>query len=355
VLSARHSFASVARGTVLAAVGGWTVSLHVLHLLLVAVTATPVDHVPITASTLVWVAITAWGLRRASRMSSAEMVAALCCGAAAITGDGIWGSSPGHSYLVSAALIALVLVVGAFSTGRTALLGNTFVLACQCALLLASLGTGPLAVYVAVATTATTGGACLITWSLQGDLIALVASTQEAAQRDPLTGLLNRRGMSERFTGMHAAAPRGHRVGAVVLDLDHFKAINDSHGHDVGDQVLVAVAEVLRSCARPGDLAVRLGGEELAWLGAWPSAEEAVGAAEALRRAIAARPLPAGLTTSASVGVALSAATTDAAPDAEALSRLLVRADVALYEAKAGGRDRVVLAAPTSAGPVAPA
>jgi diguanylate cyclase (GGDEF)-like protein len=121
-----------------------------------------------------------------------------------------------------------------------------------------------------------------------------------------------------------------------VIDLDHFKALNDTFGHLAGDAALEAVGAILREHAREADVVGRIGGEELGWLMPETDIEGAAEAADRLRRAIASAPVcgPMGLTTS--VGLARRAARDQ---DAEQLFR---RADAALYRAKQGGRDRVV-------------
>lgn len=157
---------------------------------------------------------------------------------------------------------------------------------------------------------------------------------------DVLTGLLNRRGFDERLRRLLArSAPRPPLLA--VLDVDHFKRINDVHGHAVGDAVLSGVGARMRETLRPQDLAVRLGGEEFAviWLSPEAGGEPRLG--ERLREAIGGKPFDTvvgPLTVTVSVGVA-QAVGPDEAPQA-----LFSRADAALYEAKRSGRDRVVLA-----------
>ena len=132
---------------------------------------------------------------------------------------------------------------------------------------------------------------------------------------------------------------QGHPLAIVLLDLDHFKRVNDTHGHDTGDAVLRETAGLLQAHCRHADLAVRYGGEEflLAMSGAERSAAETV--AERLRSAIAAHPwsrLAAGLEVTTSVGLADAAEVLDA-------PALLTLADRRLYAAKYGGRNRVVV------------
>lgn len=154
------------------------------------------------------------------------------------------------------------------------------------------------------------------------------------AQTDPLTGLINRRGLEFSLSLLEA---EGRRFSAIVMDVDHFKRINDGHGHDTGDSVLRQLAHSMRRCCREGDLLCRTGGEEFLML--LPGADLAVAAsvAERLRATIGDTPVaPVGALT-VSLGVAHWEGTGDAAGT-------LAAADRALYLAKQGGRNRVVVA-----------
>ena len=168
--------------------------------------------------------------------------------------------------------------------------------------------------------------------------IALRERLHGEALRDPLTGLHNRRFLDEVGTKLAAQAERSGRPLAVVtLDLDHFKALNDRHGHAAGDAALRRVGTLLREGLRGGDVACRLGGEEFGLLLPDCAAEAAAQRAEELRRAIERS--AGGPPLTASLGVA-------ALPvHAATLAGALEAADAALYRAKAGGRNRVVLAA----------
>ncbi len=171
-----------------------------------------------------------------------------------------------------------------------------------------------------------------------------------AAVTDELTGLWNRRYAMPHLARLAQAAQSGHRTLAVmVLDIDHFKTINDGFGHPAGDRILSQVAARLRDGLRPADLIARIGGEE--FLVAMPDTtiDQARAAAERLRRMIETRPfeLPprAGAPAEAcqvtiSVGVALGPM---AQPPQDAAEALLQRADTALYGAKAGGRNQVAV------------
>ncbi len=148
----------------------------------------------------------------------------------------------------------------------------------------------------------------------------------EMAERDPLTGLFNRR----KFL---ADAPAGD-YALILFDLDHFKAINDRHGHLAGDDVLVAVAAMLRSRLAPDAMPGRLGGEEFAVALPGATLDQARAVAESLRLHLAGLRLGPGVSVTASFGVVGCQAGDD-------LPRLMARADALLYDAKRGGRNRV--------------
>jgi diguanylate cyclase (GGDEF)-like protein len=160
---------------------------------------------------------------------------------------------------------------------------------------------------------------------------------------DPLTGLFNRRFMDETLRRELIRADRkAASLSLIVLDLDHFKHLNDTFGHDAGDAVLKATAQVIRQCVRESDLACRFGGEEMVVILPECDGGTARERAEKIRRAIASLDVQhAGRTlgtVTASLGVAVS---TEQGTDAETLLRA---ADQALYQAKHGGRNRVAMA-----------
>lgn len=164
------------------------------------------------------------------------------------------------------------------------------------------------------------------------------------ALRDPLTGLLNRRFVEEWIEREVARTNHsGRSFGVIMADVDHFKQINDVHGHDAGDQLLKAIADAIRSSLRAGDLPCRYGGEEFLVLLADIDLTVLAARAEELRSRVAAvrvehrgEPVP-GATLSA--GIALY-------PQHGASASLVIdAADAALYSAKRAGRDRVVTAA----------
>ncbi len=183
---------------------------------------------------------------------------------------------------------------------------------------------------------------------LIGQALAMLLLLQDRALRqierlieiDVLTGLLNRRGFDERLRRLLSrGAPRPPLLA--VLDVDHFKRINDTHGHAVGDAVLSGVGARLHEALRPLDLAVRLGGEEFAviWLNPESGGELRLG--ERLREAIGGQAFQ---TAAGPLAVTVSVGVAHALGPEEAPEALFSRADAALYEAKRGGRDRVVLA-----------
>ncbi|HEY4627075.1 MAG TPA: GGDEF domain-containing protein [Blastococcus sp.] len=169
----------------------------------------------------------------------------------------------------------------------------------------------------------------------------LLVATEMLSNLDPLTGLANRRYLVQQAPRMWRQARRdGIRVAAMVLDLDHFKRLNDAHGHAAGDAVLQAVSHALAATVRPTDVLARTGGEELVVLGLVSDPDEARRLAERLRAAVAGSRTERGHRVTASLGVALTRPN-DGEDPADALWRLVDRADVAMYEAKQQGRDRV--------------
>jgi diguanylate cyclase (GGDEF)-like protein len=170
----------------------------------------------------------------------------------------------------------------------------------------------------------------------------LLAHTQALSSTDPLTGLANRRWLIEQAPRMWRQARReGQRVAALVLDLDHFKRLNDAFGHAAGDEVLRTVAVALSATVRPTDVLARTGGEELVVLGLVSDPTEARRLAERLRLAVSASCAEHQVTVS--IGVAL-VRPSDGDVATDGLWRLVDRADVAMYEAKQSGRDRVSIA-----------
>jgi diguanylate cyclase (GGDEF)-like protein len=158
----------------------------------------------------------------------------------------------------------------------------------------------------------------------------------------------NRRGFLERAEGMQAQA---HRMGlplcVLMLDIDHFKAVNDRYGHQVGDRLLLAVASALRERIRKVDVLGRVGGEEFAVVLYNTTLSQGLQVAEDLRSQVATVQVPgSGHTPSTLIGCTASLGVAVLAGTQEPFGRALSRADQALYQAKAEGRNRVCAAAP---------
>lgn len=182
------------------------------------------------------------------------------------------------------------------------------------------------------------------------ELHRTMAELQELATRDPLTRLPNRRAVMEHLAHEASRAerrtPLHQSLCMCMADVDHFKRVNDEHGHQAGDDVLCAVGEALRGTLRQGDFVGRFGGEEFLLLFPESTREGAKAAAERVRAAIegmrvAELPGHDGITISLGVAVHRPGASMEAT---------LQRADQALYQAKAAGRNRVILAEPHAEG-----
>ena len=166
----------------------------------------------------------------------------------------------------------------------------------------------------------------------QEHLESLNADLAEQTRTDPLTGLPNRRAFA---AALDDALSRGRQCSVALLDIDHFKIVNDTHGHAVGDQVLVEVADQLRSAAGGRGTIARYGGEEFVWL--LPDAEPTQAELACLHLCQAVRFASMALPVSISIGLAHGR-------EQETRAELLARADGALYAAKRNGRDRVEVA-----------
>ena len=178
-------------------------------------------------------------------------------------------------------------------------------------------------------------------------IVALVDAWNRAHQlsmRDPLTGLWNRRYLEET---MSREVPRARRsnlpIGLITIDIDHFKALNDTFGHDAGDSVLAHMGELLRNATRGSDIACRFGGEEFGVIMPGASLEATRNKAEAIRSAFAAMDLE--FEGQALGKLALSAGVSALEPGKQDWALALRLADKALYTAKQAGRNRVIAVA----------
>ncbi|KHK01957.1 sensor domain-containing diguanylate cyclase [Desulfovibrio sp. TomC] len=188
--------------------------------------------------------------------------------------------------------------------------------------------------------------------SMACEVRAHIDAIERLSVQDALTGLYNRRFL---FSGglklLSAAARAGQHCVCLMLDVDHFKRVNDTFGHQAGDQVLAHVGQILSGAVRKSDLVARYGGEEFVVLLIGAGLAEGLELAERIRRTMAEQPSPAAgrtLAVTVSVGVAEMRGQEDFGE--AALDALLARADAAMYAAKAAGRNRVM-----AEGAVAPA
>ena len=177
---------------------------------------------------------------------------------------------------------------------------------------------------------------------IEAEREGLIGQLKQMAETDFLTGVLNRRSFYATAERELSAARRYVRgLAVVMLDIDHFKAINDRHGHQVGDEVLKTVAAVCRAECRDSDVVARYGGEEFVLLLQEAHPGDARDAAERIRVALARAPVRVGdltIPVTASLGIAT------AGPETAGVDQLIRAADAALYRAKAAGRDQVVAA-----------
>lgn len=163
-----------------------------------------------------------------------------------------------------------------------------------------------------------------------------VESLWQRAVTDPLTGLLNRHGwLNLAQTAMQEALAAGQQPAVLFIDVDHFKQVNDRHGHQAGDELLRELGAIIESRLGPGQYSARLGGEEFACL--LPGSSESLAERFAQRLAADYRERAGNFGSTLSIGVATHMA-------GDLLNDMLARADAALYEAKHRGRDQVIVA-----------
>jgi diguanylate cyclase (GGDEF)-like protein len=173
--------------------------------------------------------------------------------------------------------------------------------------------------------------------------LRLRETLQQQSIRDPLTGLYNRRYLEEALEQAVCRARRDRSpIGAIILDIDHFKQFNDTFGHDAGDLVLQEVAQFLQSRIRGSDIACRYGGEEMTLILPGATLEETVQRAEVMCQELKYLSLRHGGQTLGAITASFGVASFP--QHAVTVATLLQAADAALYQAKWAGRDRVVVA-----------
>ncbi|NML15672.1 diguanylate cyclase [Azohydromonas caseinilytica] len=293
---------------------------------------------------LLWPHLAHWRARRAPQPRRAEHVNLL----ADAFGGGFWLAAMAFNLLPSV-LVATMLGMNHLAVGGLRLFRRGLM-----ALALGTVTGGALLGWeLQPLATQATVAACLpflvsyplvigiVTYRLSLRLAEQKAQLRELVQFDPLTGLLNKMHWHAQMESEFARWRRSARpVALMLLDLDHFKRINDEHGHPAGDEVLRHFSRLLRHHVREADVAGRVGGEEFAVLVHDCSAEQAQFLARRVRAALAAQPVPVagGLHVTVSVGIAEPGRwQRDAA-------QWLAEADAALYTAKREGRDQVCLA-----------
>jgi diguanylate cyclase (GGDEF)-like protein len=178
-------------------------------------------------------------------------------------------------------------------------------------------------------------------------LQAVIDGLCELSSRDPLTGLANRRQFELALASeIDRVARAGEPALVLMIDIDHFKAVNDTHGHQAGDLVLKAIAQALHECIRPMDTLARIGGEEFAMI--LPNCPPSFGlaVAERVRKKVQGRPV--AITPGQQVSVTVSLGGAFAPQWVRSSAPLWIdRADQQLYRAKAEGRNRACLEQPT--------
>ncbi|MGE2815072.1 GGDEF domain-containing protein [Mycobacterium heidelbergense] len=282
--------------------------------------------VSLVAMALVW--LLSWPTPAQSRVFSivgALSIAATCLvegdPRSGMLGCAAFGGLAGYVAFFHSARLLVFTLVTAFGTAavcaaRIAAAGD------------ASMATAKLLVLSAGILAVPFCGQILVHW-LSVD--ALKSST------DPLTGLRNRRGFYRSASKLLTVEKRGLYLSVLMLDLDNFKRINDTHGHAAGDRILVAVADNLRRISNSGTVVARVGGEEFL-VAETIGAQDALQTAEAMRLAIAATPW--GVT--ASFGVSSIRLPSDGeAPNRQVVERLVEAADGAMYDAKRAGGNQV--------------
>ena len=168
----------------------------------------------------------------------------------------------------------------------------------------------------------------------------LMESLRDSTLRDPMTGLNNRRFLEEYVETLVASVHRKHSHAAILmLDLDYFKMVNDTYGHDAGDAVLKALSNVLKQSVRASDLVIRYGGEEFLIILLDSQGDAAIQVAENIRVAVEGLKVQvAGIVLQKTISIGIS----DFPTDSDTFWQAVKFADVALYQAKEKGRNRVI-------------
>lgn len=288
------------------------------------------------------------------RALNGEWIAVLLDGvlAAVICGNALFAWRTGNSALagkINAVVVSLCCALAAEMLGAaglfwayTVILANYMLAprllatACGSLLIAAELLLGPFSSSLATAAFGVTAVLVMLYAFIFASLTDVQRKLLEGlATRDPLTGVANRRSMEvELADALKGHLARGEPATVAVLDLDHFKTVNDSYGHDTGDRAIIGFAERVQACIRKRDRLFRLGGEEFVLLLPDTDYSGARVALEKVRDAVQAAPLVDTLRITTSIG----ASTLE--PDDD-WPRWLARADSALYQAKDAGRDRV--------------
>lgn len=167
----------------------------------------------------------------------------------------------------------------------------------------------------------------------------LTDELRQMATSDPLTRLLNRRGLLEGLDA-HFRSRTAGPANLLIVDIDHFKRINDTHGHKVGDLALCHVAQVIKATARQGDLICRLGGEEFAVISVDAGKAGTLALAERMRAAIEHSEVP-GVGADQPLRCTVTIGISDAFSSTQALDEAMQQADAALYRGKSSGRNRI--------------
>lgn len=279
------------------------------------------------------------------RFPSVLLQAGVVLGASGVSAIGAYQNSV-HVFSTSALMLVIVVIAALAPSLRSAICSFSLMLVTS-GLFMKLAGT-PLVSIVAVGLFVFSAGvvACLlaaVTERMDLRAFQLEHTLEQMASTDPLTGVRNRRAFFEAGdTELERADRYGFPVSAFVLDIDHFKAVNDTYGHPVGDAVIRAVAQTALRTLRATDVLGRIGGEEFAILSTHTGEDEAQRLAERLREEVASTLVQCGLSR-LHVTISVGTATWDG--DGESFEELLARADSALYMAKHAGRNRVAVAA----------